>query len=80
MEEMFAVVVEMAEAGRMGRRGLPRNMLDLALLARTYDAEAHAPILGRRRQRAVLAPLVALARRRADSPREPVTTRMQVAT
>src|SRR3954467_4221463 len=46
MEEMFADVVEMARAGRMTRRGLPRNVLDLALLARTYDAEAHAPLLG----------------------------------
>jgi hypothetical protein len=72
MEEMFAEVVEMAEAGRMGRRGMPRNLLDLALLARTYDAEAHAPILGRRLQRIVLAPLVALARRRAGrSPHQP---------
>ena len=68
MEEMFAEVVAMAEAGRMGRRGMPRNLLDLALLARTYDAEAHAPILGRRLQRVVLAPLVMLARRRAGSP------------
>ena len=48
----------MAEAGRMGRRGMPRNLLDLALLARTYDEEAHAPFLGRRLQRIVLAPLV----------------------
>ena len=63
MEEMFAEVVEMAEAGRMGRRGMPRNLLDLALLARTYDAEAHAPFLGRRLQRMHLAPLVMLARR-----------------
>jgi len=55
----------MAEAGRMGRRGMPRNLLDLALLARTYDGEAHAPFLGRRLQRIVLAPLVALARLRA---------------
>ena len=30
MEEMFAEVVAMAEAGRMGRRGMPRNLLDLA--------------------------------------------------
>ena len=63
MEEMFAEVVEMAEAGRMGRRGMPRNPLDLALLARTYDAEARAPFLGRRLQRILLAPLVMLARR-----------------
>ena len=31
MEEMFAEVVAMAEAGRMNRRGLPRNPLDLAV-------------------------------------------------
>jgi hypothetical protein len=71
MEEMFADVVEMAEAGRMTRRGLPRNLLDLALLARTYDAEAHAPLLGVRLQRVLLAPLVWLARARgADTPAE----------
>ena len=64
MEEMFADVVEMAEAGRMTRRGMPRNLLDLALLARTYDAEAHAPLLGVRLQRILLAPLVWLARAR----------------
>jgi quercetin dioxygenase-like cupin family protein len=71
MEEMFADVVEMAEAGRMTRRGLPRNLLDLALLARTYDAEAHAPLLGVRLQRVLLAPLVWLARARgADTTAE----------
>jgi len=71
MEEMFADVVEMAEAGRMTRRGLPRNLLDLAVLARTYDAEAHAPVLGVRLQRILLAPLVWLARARgADTTAE----------
>src|SRR4051794_8249357 len=71
MEEMFADVVEMAQAGRMTRRGLPRNVLDLALLARTYDAEAHAPLLGVRLQRVLLAPLVWLARGRgAHTPPE----------
>ena len=64
MEEMFADVIALAEAGRMTSRGMPRSLLDLAVLARTYDREAHAPLLGRRLQRAVLAPLVALARRR----------------
>lgn len=64
MEEMFAEVIEMAEAGRMTRRGMPRNLLDLALLARTYDQQAHAPLLGVRLQRVLLAPLVFLARRR----------------
>ena len=62
MEEMFAEVIEMAEAGRMTKRGMPRNVLDLALLARTYDREAHAPFVGMRLQRFLLAPLVFLAR------------------
>jgi quercetin dioxygenase-like cupin family protein len=61
MEEMFADVVALAEAGRMTRRGMPRSLLDLAVLARAYDREAHAPLLGRRLQRALLAPLAALA-------------------
>jgi quercetin dioxygenase-like cupin family protein len=64
MEEMFADVIAMAQAGRMNRRGMPRNLLDLALLARTYDQEAHAPLMGVRLQRLLLAPLVWLARRR----------------
>jgi quercetin dioxygenase-like cupin family protein len=68
MEEMFADVVEMARDGRMTQRGLPRNLLDLALLARTYDAEAHAPFLGRTLQRVLLAPLVALAKLRDQAP------------
>ena len=64
MEDMFAEVVEMAQAGRMTRRGLPRSPLELAVLARRYDQEAHAPLLGVRLQRVLLAPLVFLARRR----------------
>jgi hypothetical protein len=62
MEAMLAEVVAMAEAGRMTRRGLPRNPLDLATLARRYDREAHAPFLGVAVQRALLAPLVVAAR------------------
>ncbi len=62
MEEMFAEVVAMAKAGRMTKRGLPRNPLELALLARTYDQEAHAPLLSVGVQRALLAPLVAWAK------------------
>src|ERR687896_565664 len=64
MEEMFAEVVAMARAGRMTDRGLPRNVLDLAGLARRYDQEAHAPFLGVTGQRLLLAPLVAAARLR----------------
>src|SRR5215208_4744266 len=61
MEDMFAEVVAMARAGRMNRRGLPRNLLDLADLARRYDQEAHAPLLSVPVQRLLLAPLVFLA-------------------
>ena len=71
MEDMFADVIALAEAGRMTTRGMPRNLLDLALLARTYDREAHAPLLGRRLQRVLLAPLVALARRRGAATASP---------
>jgi quercetin dioxygenase-like cupin family protein len=63
MERMFEEIVALARAGRMTRRGLPRNPLDLAVLARKYDQEAHAPLLGVRLQRALLAPLVFSARR-----------------
>src|SRR5918996_6210132 len=64
MEEMFAEVVAMAKAGRMNRRGLPRNPLDLAVLARKYDQEAHAPLMSVRLQRLLPAPLVFLGRHR----------------
>jgi quercetin dioxygenase-like cupin family protein len=64
MEDMFAEVVAMAQTGRMNRRGMPRNLLDLADLARRYDQEAHAPLLSVRVQRLLLAPLVFLARHR----------------
>jgi quercetin dioxygenase-like cupin family protein len=58
MESMFAEVIAMAQAGRMTRRGLPRNPLTLATLARRYDQEAHAPLLSVGVQRLLLAPLV----------------------
>ena len=41
----------------MTRRGLPRNPLELAALARRYDQEAHAPLLSVGVQRLLLAPL-----------------------
>ena len=65
MEDMFAEVIAMAEAVRMNRRGMPRRLTDLATLARRYDQEAHAPFLSVGVQRVLLAPLVALGRRRA---------------
>jgi quercetin dioxygenase-like cupin family protein len=64
MEDMFAEVVALARAGRMTSRGLPRNLLDLAVLARRYDQEAHAPLVGVGVQRLLLAPLVFAGNRR----------------
>jgi quercetin dioxygenase-like cupin family protein len=58
MEEMFAEVVALAMAGRMTKRGLPRSPRELARLARKYDQEAHAPLLGVRLQRLLVAPLL----------------------
>ena len=46
----------------MSKRGLPRNPLELAVLARTYDQEAHAPFMTVGMQRVLLAPLVFTAR------------------
>jgi quercetin dioxygenase-like cupin family protein len=57
MEEMLREVVALAEAGRLTSRGLPRNPLALARLARAYDDVARAPFLRVRVQRALLAPL-----------------------
>jgi quercetin dioxygenase-like cupin family protein len=58
MEEMFAEVVALAKAGRMTKRGMPRSPRELARLARKYDQEAHAPLLGVRLQRLLLSPLL----------------------
>jgi quercetin dioxygenase-like cupin family protein len=64
MENMFAEVVALAEAGRMTKRGLPRNVFTLARLARRYDQEAHAPLLSVGVQCLLLAPLVRLGGKR----------------
>jgi quercetin dioxygenase-like cupin family protein len=58
MEDMFAEVVALAKAGRMTKRGLPRSPRELARLARKYDQEAHAPLIGVRLQRLLLSPLL----------------------
>ncbi len=69
MEEMFVEVVALARAGRMTRRGLPRNLFDFATLARTYDEVAHAPLLSLPVQRLLLAPFV-----RRERPQRSVTS------
>jgi quercetin dioxygenase-like cupin family protein len=66
MADMFEEVVELARAGGMTKRGLPRNLLTLAALARRYDREAHAPGLTVPLQRILLAPLVWLSRQRFE--------------
>jgi quercetin dioxygenase-like cupin family protein len=71
MEEMFAEVVALAEAGKLTKGGLPRNPLTLARIARRYDQEAHAPLLNVGVQRFLLAPLVALARLTRSGSRAP---------
>jgi hypothetical protein len=63
MEDLFAEVIAMAEAGKMTRGGLPRSPLALASLARRYDREAHAPLMSVRVQRLLLAPLMFAGRR-----------------
>jgi quercetin dioxygenase-like cupin family protein len=65
MEEMFAEVIGLAQAGRMTKRGLPRNPFRLAMLARRYDREAHAPLMSLGVQRALLAPFAFAANGRA---------------
>jgi quercetin dioxygenase-like cupin family protein len=70
MEDMFAEVIAMAHAGRMTKRGLPRNLLDFAALARKYDQEAHAPFMSVAVQRALLAPLVFAGRKPSAQPAE----------
>ncbi len=73
MEDMFAEVIAMAEAGRMNRRGMPRSPFELAALARRYDQEAHAPGLTVGMQRLLLAPLLLLGGR-SGARRSPVPT------
>jgi quercetin dioxygenase-like cupin family protein len=58
MEDMFAEVIAMAQAGKMNSRGMPRRLRDLARLARAYDQEAHAPFLSVGVQRLLLAPIL----------------------
>jgi quercetin dioxygenase-like cupin family protein len=75
MEDMFAEVIAMAQAGRMNRRGMPRNLGDLARLARAYDQEAHAPLMSAGVQRLLLAPLLVFGRRRDEAVPAQLATR-----
>ena len=58
MEDMFEEVVELAEAGKMTKRGLPRNLLTLAVAGPPLRPGGARAAAHRRVQRILLAPLV----------------------
>ena len=68
MEELFETAVALAGEGRTTRRGLPRP-LDLALFVGEYRDEVHGAFPPAWLQRAALAPLAWLARRRGRAAR-----------
>jgi quercetin dioxygenase-like cupin family protein len=63
MEELFETAVALAAAGRTTSSGLPKP-LDLALFTREFEREVRAPFPPAWVQRASLAPLAWIARRR----------------
>jgi quercetin dioxygenase-like cupin family protein len=63
MEELFETAVALAEAGRTTRKGLPKP-LDLALFTREFTREVQGAFPPVWVQRASLAPLAWMARRR----------------
>ena len=68
MEELFETAVALAREGRTTRRGLPKP-LDLALFVNEYRSEVRGPFPPAWVQRAALAPLGWLARRRGYAAR-----------
>jgi quercetin dioxygenase-like cupin family protein len=63
MEELFETAVALAREGRTTATGTPRP-LDLALFMGEFESEVAAPLVPAATVRAVMAPLVWLARRR----------------
>jgi hypothetical protein len=63
MERLFETAVGLAQDGRVTKRGMPRP-LDLALFVREFKNEVRGPGSPGWLQRALLAPLGYLARRR----------------
>jgi hypothetical protein len=63
MERLFETTVELAENGRVTRKGMPKP-LDLALFVRKFKDEVRGPGSPGWIQRASLAPLALLARGR----------------
>lgn len=68
MEQLFETAVALAEQGRTMLGGIPKP-LDLALFVREFEYEVQAAFPPRWLQRAALAPLAWLARRRGHARR-----------
>jgi len=66
MEQLFETAVGLAQQGRTMMKGIPRP-LDLALFTREFEDEVQKAFPPRWIQRATLAPLAWLARRRRES-------------
>lgn len=68
MEELFETTVQLAEEGRTNKKGMPKPM-DFALFVTEYRDEVVGPFPPAWMQRAAIAPLAALARRRGRGER-----------
>lgn len=68
MEHLFETAVGLAEDGRTTSKGMPKP-LDLALFTREFRAEVRAPFPPAWVQRAALAPVAWMARRRGHDAR-----------
>ncbi|MDP8942891.1 MAG: cupin domain-containing protein [Actinomycetota bacterium] len=62
LKELLETVAALAREGRLNGRGHPRNLLQLALLAREYEREAYAAYVPLALQRVLLAPLAWIGR------------------
>jgi quercetin dioxygenase-like cupin family protein len=67
MERLFETAVGLAHQGRVTKKGMPKP-LDLALFVREFRDEVRGPGSPGWIQRATLAPLALIARRRAQGP------------
>lgn len=77
MEQLFETAVALAEQGRTMLGGIPKP-LDLALFVREFEHEVQAAFPPRWLQRAALAPLAWLARRRGYARHAPFTGGLDV--
>jgi quercetin dioxygenase-like cupin family protein len=73
MERLFETAVDLAERGRTMLGGIPKP-LDLALFVREFEREVQASFPPRWAQRAALAPLAWIARRRRRDGNRHATT------